>query len=113
MEQQPQHTFPTVRRTSLKTRLGKAIQAIRSELALSQEELAARAGLHRTYISDIERGARNPSLESIEKLAIALNIPLPQLFERTMNPRAGNNGLFPMEVGNQVGNENSEPQPRP
>jgi CheY-like chemotaxis protein len=49
-------------------------------LAISQEELAGRAGLHRTYICDVERGARNVSLESIEKLARALEISTAALF---------------------------------
>jgi transcriptional regulator with XRE-family HTH domain len=38
--------------------------------------------LHRTYISDLERGARNPSVESIEKLAAALQISVAKLFEQ-------------------------------
>lgn len=49
-------------------------------MGFSQEELADRAGLHRTYISDIERGARNLSLESIDKLAQALKISIGALF---------------------------------
>jgi CheY-like chemotaxis protein len=49
-------------------------------LGISQEELGGRAGLHRTYICDIERGARNVSLESIEKLARALEISVARLF---------------------------------
>jgi CheY-like chemotaxis protein len=49
-------------------------------LGISQEELGGRAGLHRTYICDIERGARNVSLESIEKLARALEISISKLF---------------------------------
>jgi CheY-like chemotaxis protein len=49
-------------------------------LGVSQEELASRAGLHRTYICDIERGARNVSLESIAKLARALEISAATLF---------------------------------
>jgi two-component system, response regulator len=49
-------------------------------LAISQEELAGRAGLHRTYVCDVERGARNVSLESIEKLARALEISTAALF---------------------------------
>jgi CheY-like chemotaxis protein len=49
-------------------------------LGISQEELGGRAGLHRTYICDIERGARNVSLESIEKLAGALEISISKLF---------------------------------
>jgi CheY-like chemotaxis protein/DNA-binding Xre family transcriptional regulator len=52
----------------------------RSQLGISQEELAERADLHRTYISDIERGARNISLESIGKLAAALDISVSALF---------------------------------
>jgi CheY-like chemotaxis protein len=65
----------------LKTLLGKAIRRKRSALGISQEELAARAGLHRTYVSDVERGARNPSLESVDKLARALELSLPMLLE--------------------------------
>jgi len=50
-------------------------------LGLSQEELAERADLHPTYISSIERGVRNVSLENISKLALALEISVPALFE--------------------------------
>src|SRR3979409_242689 len=59
---------------------GTAVRARRKRLGISQEELAGRAGLHRTYVSDIERGARNPSLESIDKLARALKISVAKLF---------------------------------
>ena len=65
----------------LKTLLGMAIKTRRASLGISQEELAHRAGLHRTYVSDLERGARNPSIESIEKLASALQISVAKLFE--------------------------------
>lgn len=61
-------------------RFGKAIRRRRREMDLSQEELAERAQLHRTYISSIERGQRNPSLENIEKLAKALDISISALF---------------------------------
>jgi two-component system, response regulator len=66
----------------LKRLFGTAIKGKRSELGISQEELADRAGLHRTYVSDVERGARNLSLESIEKLAHALELSISGLFER-------------------------------
>jgi CheY-like chemotaxis protein/DNA-binding Xre family transcriptional regulator len=56
------------------------VRAWRGRRGISQEELAERAGLHRTYVSDIERGARNVSLESIEKLASALEISVSTLF---------------------------------
>ena len=66
----------------LKALLGAAIKAERSALGISQEELAYRADLHRTYISDVERGARNPSIESIQKLASALKTSVSMLFEQ-------------------------------
>jgi len=69
----------------LKTLLGMAIKTQRASLGISQEELAHRAGLHRTYVSDLERGARNPSIESIEKLAGALQISVSNLFEGAGN----------------------------
>jgi CheY-like chemotaxis protein len=69
----------------LKALLGMAIKTQRVSLGISQEELAYRAGLHRTYVSDLERGARNPSIESIEKLAGALEISISKLFESVRN----------------------------
>jgi transcriptional regulator with XRE-family HTH domain len=64
----------------VKSRFGLAIKQRRQEIGISQEVLAERAGLHRTYIGDIERGARNLSLENIEKLANALQIPISDIF---------------------------------
>lgn len=52
--------------------LGAAIRERRTFLRISQEELAVRSGLHRTYLSDVERGARNPSIKTIEEIAQAL-----------------------------------------
>jgi CheY-like chemotaxis protein len=69
----------------LKALLGVAIKTERSVLGISQEELAERAGLHRTYVSDVERGARNPSITSIEKLARALELSVSALFDRASN----------------------------
>ena len=69
-----------MRKIDLKSSLGTAIRNKRNELGFSQEELANRAGLHRTYISDIERGARNLSLESIDKLAQSLKVSIGSLF---------------------------------
>jgi CheY-like chemotaxis protein len=66
----------------LKILLGVAIKKQRTSLSISQEELAHRAGLHRTYVSDLERGVRNPSMDSIEKLARALRLSVSTLFEQ-------------------------------
>jgi CheY-like chemotaxis protein len=71
--------------SDVKVTFGKAVKKQRSELGISQEELADRAGLHRTYISDVERGARNVSLESIKKLAHALELSVATLFSRAGN----------------------------
>ncbi|HLP92276.1 MAG TPA: helix-turn-helix transcriptional regulator [Nostocaceae cyanobacterium] len=59
---------------------GRAVRRRRRELDLSQEQLAEKSGLHRTYISSIELGKCNVSLDNIEKLAKALNMSIPDLF---------------------------------
>ncbi len=59
---------------------GKAVRAIRQDKKISQEELADLCGLHRTYISDVELGKRNVSLENIEKIACALQVKKSELF---------------------------------
>ena len=64
----------------IKHRFGKAIRRRRRELDLSQEILAEKAELHRTYISSIELGKCNVSLENIKKLAKALDISIADLF---------------------------------
>ena len=56
----------------IKQKIGKKIKELRMKGGYSQEELASSAKLHRTYISDIERGERNVSVENIEKIAKAL-----------------------------------------
>jgi len=68
-----------------KTLFSRAIKKTRSELRISQKELARRAGLHRTYVSDVERGKRNISLASIQKLAEALDVSVSALFVRASN----------------------------
>ena len=69
-------------KNDVKKHFGAAVRLRRDHLGISQEELAGRAGLHRTYISDVERGARNVSLESIYRLATALEVPMSTLFAR-------------------------------
>jgi transcriptional regulator with XRE-family HTH domain len=66
--------------TNICTQFGQAIRKRRMALELSQEALAERAGLHRTYIADIERGSRNVSLQNIEKIARALGVSISSLF---------------------------------
>ena len=63
----------------------RSVHERREQLGISQEELAHRAGLHRTYISDIERGARNPSLKTLSRLADALELATSDLIKRGEN----------------------------
>ena len=63
-------------------RYGQIVRELRLSKNFSQEALADLCGLHRTYISDVELGKRNVSLENIEKIAKALGVSLTELFER-------------------------------
>lgn len=67
-------------REHILVRYGRAVRKVRLEQEISQEELADRCGLHRTYISDVELGKRNLSLENIERIAISLNKSLSDFF---------------------------------
>jgi CheY-like chemotaxis protein/predicted XRE-type DNA-binding protein len=69
-----------VQKVDVKKIFGTSVKSWRKRLGISQEELAERAELHRTYVSDVERGARNLSLESITRMAHALNISVADLF---------------------------------
>ena len=57
-----------------RARLGRAVREAREQMGLSQEELADRSALNRTYVGSVERGERNISLLNIHKLAAALEI---------------------------------------
>jgi len=61
-------------------KFGKAIRQVRSDRQISQEVFADMCGMHRSYMSDVELGKRNVSLENIEKIAIAFNMSVSQLF---------------------------------
>ncbi|GEM_PF-1706984 len=71
---------PTDVDVALMAAVCKAIQQRRKMLGLTQEQLAEHAGLHRTYISDIERGTRNPSIDCVLKLCKALELEPSALF---------------------------------
>ncbi len=65
----------------IKEIFGKNVRYFRKSRALSQEQLAELCGLHRTYISHVECGKRNVSLENIQKIAGALQIKIIELFK--------------------------------
>ncbi len=62
-------------------KFGQKVRAERVKLGLSQEQLASRAKVHRTYIGMIERAEKNITLENIEKVAKALNVPINELMK--------------------------------
>ena len=62
--------------------LGQRIRSYRINKGLSQEKLAELAKCHPTYIGQLERGEKNATIESIDKIAVALNISLSDLFEK-------------------------------
>ena len=63
----------------IRKRLGRNVRHLRTREGWSQEDYAERAGIHRTYVSDIERGERNPTITIVEKLAVALGVSASEL----------------------------------
>ena len=64
----------------VKTKVGKRIKELRNKLGISQEELAFRSEIHRTYIASLEVGKRNVSIETLEKVVNALEVSLSEFF---------------------------------
>lgn len=71
--------------SKIRIKFGKTLRRLRKERSVSQEVFADKCNLHRTYISDIERGERNISLENIEKIAKVLNMKISELFREVEN----------------------------
>ncbi len=67
----------------VRRRVGLNLKKLREEQGYSQESFADHCGLHRTYISGIERGVRNPTVIILDKIAKALRIPAGQLLDDT------------------------------
>lgn len=72
---------------SLRKRFGLRLKTLRKAAGLSQEAFADRCGLARSYMSRIERGKGNASLDAIEILAVGLKVPVKALFEDEKLPR--------------------------
>lgn len=70
--------------------IGQRIRNYRTQKGLSQEKLAELAGCHPTYIGQLERGEKNATLESLEKIASAMDISLSELFDK-LGKSGGNN----------------------
>ncbi len=73
----------------LRRALGAAVRTVRLARGLTQERLAEGAGLHTTYVSDVERGRRNVGVVNLDRLATALSIDLPTLMYEVERRRRG------------------------
>jgi len=69
---------------NIKLIFGQNVRLAREKKGWSQDRLSEESGLHRTYISGIERGVRNPTIEIVHQIAIALDVDIPFLF---INPK--------------------------
>ena len=76
--------------------LGQRIRNYRTAKGLSQEKLAELSGCHPTYIGQIERGEKNATIESIEKISAALDVSLSKLFEK-LDTKEKNSRSIPLE----------------
>lgn len=65
--------------------MGNNVRAIREAKGWSQDKLSDESGLHRTYISGIERGIRNPTIEIVQKIALALGVEVSYLFKTRLD----------------------------
>ena len=66
---------------TIEKQLGMRIRYLRNKKKMSQEELSFTSGVNRNYLSDLERGTRNPTLKVLEKIARALDIDLSTLLK--------------------------------
>ena len=73
---------------AISKRFGSAVRDRRTAAGITQEELAERAGLHPTYVSMVERGVRNPTLDVAARIAKALKAELPKLIEEAQGQKA-------------------------
>lgn len=89
--------------------IGQRIRNYRAQLGLSQEKLAELAGCHPTYIGQLERGEKNATLESIDKIATSLKISLSKLFENLGGENTSERNL-PLECYNFLLTKSQEEQ---
>lgn len=85
-------TSPLTPLVSIFSTFGEIVRAKREQAGLSQEQFGERADLDRTYVSGVERGVRNPTLQVINRIAKALDVPLADLFAATDKAAARRKG---------------------
>ncbi len=87
--------------------IGQRIRNYRTEKGLSQEKLAEMSGCHPTYIGQVERGEKNATLESIEKITSAMNVSLSKLFEKIGE---NNSDSYPMKCYDLIASKTKSEQ---
>lgn len=90
--------------------IGKRIRSYRNKLNFSQEELAERCGLHPTYIGQLERGEKNPTIETISKISAALNVSMSIMFEKLDDVKNENMTSYPLVAYQLVNNSDIKEQ---
>lgn len=86
----------------LSIEIGQRIRNYRLQKKLSQEELAERCGLHPTYIGQVERGEKNATIESINKIMVGLGVSLSTLFENIETDSKSEKKNYPAQAYNLV-----------
>ena len=89
--------------------LGQRIRNYRTQKGLSQEKLAELASCHPAYIGQIERGEKNATIESIEKISSALGVSLSKLFEK-LSVDNGEGGEIPLKCYDLLASKTKEEQ---
>lgn len=94
--------------SNIKNIIGQRIRNNRIHKGYSQEQLAELANCHPTYIGQLERGEKNATLESIQKVAQALDVPLSQLFEKIEEKQTEEN--IPLQIYDFFSSKNIKEQ---
>jgi transcriptional regulator with XRE-family HTH domain len=86
--------------------IGRRVKEVRTKLDLTQEELADKAELHPSYIGQVERGSKKVSIETLQKITHALNIPLKSIFDFSDKPCVTEKDLLISEIFGILKNKN-------
>ena len=97
--------------SDIKKTLGQRIRNHRTARGLSQEKLAELSGCHPTYVGQIERGEKNATIESVEKISSALNISLSELFEK-LGRKESDNKSTPIKCYEFISEKSKDEQER-
>ena len=90
--------------------IGNRIRQLRNDIPISQEQLALKAGIAPSFLGEIELGVKKPSIDSLEKIANALEISLSELFHYDVNTLASSDNLYLEKILIEVRNYSNAEQ---